>query len=138
MISINSSRLQGLLMPPCPMEITFPNPYTSPPSPSHPLPIQQTDFQAIGSVPPPYPNLLSPLLGLPSIIPHHWSFSSMSSDSAEVAPLPRHEQKELEQLCLWATVSAGWSFSSIKNPEDVEYIVCLNPSFKLTGCNKIY
>ena len=61
----------------------------------------------------------------------------MSSDSAEVAPLPRHEQKELEQLCLWATVSAGWSFSSIKNPEVVEFIACLNPAFKLPGHNKL-
>ena len=61
----------------------------------------------------------------------------MSCDSAEVAPPPRHEQKELEWLFLWATVSVGWSFSLIENPEVFEFIACLNPAFKLPGCNKL-
>jgi hypothetical protein len=89
------------------MDITTESPPTSLTSPS----------------PSPTPMLLIP----PTInIPTHWkSFSQ----------LPPHlldqDQTVIEQQLLCATVSAGWSFLSVDDPEVTKLFSMLNPGFKL-------
>ncbi|KAF8334907.1 uncharacterized protein EI90DRAFT_3288007 [Cantharellus anzutake] len=66
--------------------------------------------------------LIPPTVNVPT---HQQSFSQLPPH------LPDQDQTAIEQQLLHATVSAGWSFLSVNDPEVTKLFSMLNPGFKL-------